>query len=224
MIYILRSSIFFIFISNTPSFYFYIFRYLLSRNLQTKFKAKNLAISLGLWKDNVDFVHGALRNIQLANIFFPKWTVRVLIPKNTPKPKVEVSIKENVIQKMKVPGAEIVYIDMKAVKIPVSLISSLIADDKSVTHFMVRDVRHRLSNCDAYEVSDFLTSAKVIHSVKTNNTYHSSNNKNTTILPELWEASRIKLLSKLGVKTMAQFIQVIVTSISTELNSHCLTI
>jgi hypothetical protein len=169
---------------------------------------------LALWKDDVDFVHGALRNIQLANIFFPKWTVRVLIPKNIPKPNLELSMKENMLRKMKVLGAQIVYIDIKAVKIPVNLISSLIADEKSVTHFIIRDVRHRLSICDVYEVKDFIASAKVIHSVKTNNLYKSSDNKNTTILPELWEASRHKLLSKLGVKTMKQFIQVILVSMS----------
>ena len=173
-------------------------------------KAKNLVIALALWKDDDDFVLGALRNIQLANIFFPKWTVRILIPKNIPKPKIELSVKENMIRKMKFLGADIVYIDMKAVKIPVCLISSLIADEKSITHFIIRDVRHRLSNCDAYEVSDFITSNKVIHSVKINNMYKGSNNKNTTILPELWEASRHKLMSKLGANTMQQFIQVVI--------------
>ena len=119
-----------------------------------------MAIALAIWKDDISFVYDALRNIQLANILFPKWTVRVLIPKNIPNKNSELSIKENILHKMKSLGAEIIYIDIKATRIPVSLISSLIADENNVIHFMIRDARYRLSDCDVDETRDFITSLK----------------------------------------------------------------
>ena len=107
-------------------------------------KSKKLAIVICLVKDDKDFVFGALRQIQLANIFFPKWISKLYIPINTPNEK-ELVIPEKLIDKMKSLGAEILYVDMKVVKIPLSLISFLMIDESDVETFMVRDARQRIN-------------------------------------------------------------------------------
>ena len=137
---------------------------------------------------------------------------------------VELSIKKNIIQKMTNLGAEIVYIDMKDTNIPLTLISSLIADEKSVKHFMIRDVRNRLSICDVYEVNDFINSTMAIRWVNTDSAYKISNNKNTATLLDMWDASTARLMSRIAAKTMKQFIQVVMIVISIELKPHYLSI
>ena len=76
-------------------------------------------IGFSLWKNDRDFIYGALRNIQLANLFFPDWFVRVFIPINIPNED-ELLISENVIRKMKSLGADVVYVNLKNAKIPSS--------------------------------------------------------------------------------------------------------
>lgn len=101
-------------------------------------------------------------------------------------------IKENVLRKMKSLGADIVYVDLSNTRIHPSLINTLIADDEDLTHFIIRDVRHRLSKCDADEVNEFINSDKSIHFKGT----------------QMWEANRQKIITHLGGKKMEKFIQV----------------
>ena len=93
---------------------------------------------------------------------------------------------------MKSLGADVVYVDLRNTRIPSSLISTLIADDKDVTHFMIRNVRHRLSKCDADEVNEFINSDKSIHFKGT----------------QMWEANKQKITTHLGGIKMEKFIQV----------------
>ena len=41
-------------------------------------------LALSLWKDDKNHIYDVLRNIQLANLFFPAWVVRIYIPINAP--------------------------------------------------------------------------------------------------------------------------------------------
>ena len=106
------------------------FSYLASYKQKTALKSEQLVIGMSLWRDDINFIYGALRNIQLANVFLPNWKVRVFIPINIPNMS-NLHIKENIIQKMKLLGADVVYIDIKSVMIPLSWISSLIVDDNA---------------------------------------------------------------------------------------------
>ena len=116
--------------------------------------------------------------------------------------KSELAIKDNLLQKMRYLGAEIVYVDMKIVKIPLNLINTLVFDEKQVTHFMIRDVRQRISGCDSQVTNDFITSDKSVRFVR-------YKDKNATILPQMWEGNRKKMKERLDGMTMKQFIQVI---------------
>ena len=154
-------------------------------------KKRSYGIGLSLWKNDRDFIYGTLRNIQLANVFFTHWFIRVFIPINIPNED-ELLIGENVIRKMISLGADVVYVDLKNASIPPSLISTLIADDEDVTHFIIRNVRHRLSKCDADEVNEFINSDKSIHYKDT----------------QMWAGNAQKLSARLGGKEMKKFIQV----------------
>ena len=168
-------------------------------------KAKTYGIGMTLFKDDKNSVYGALRNIQLANLFLPKWNTYIYIPTNIPNTRALV-IEDKIKQKMIELGATIVYIDLKTVMIPVRLINSLIADNTHITHFLVRDVTHRLSDCDAKVAQDFIASDKSIHYFR----YQEGKGKNKIkLLPGKWEGNRNKLTIYLKGKTMQQYIQVL---------------
>ena len=167
-------------------------------------KMKNLTICFSLWRDDNDFLNGAIRNIQLANLYFPHWTTYIFIPTNMSNGK-ELHIRKNMILKMKSLGAMIVYLDTKLVEdVPINVISLLIADDENVTNFFIKDLRYRLSECD------YIAMDKFFHSNKTISLFQSHHHKkNTTfVFPEMLAANRMKLMERLKGKSMKQFIQV----------------
>ena len=167
-------------------------------------KSKNLAIGISLWKDDKDFLYGALRQIQLANIFFPRWRLQVFIPINIPNRK-KLLIPENLMMKMKSLGAEMSYVDMKDMNIPLNLISLLILEDKEIEYFIIREARQRLSQCDLEEFNNFVVSNTSAHYIK------SSNNKTQLFFSEMWEGNSPKLRTKLNANqtSVKQFILVI---------------
>ena len=172
-------------------------------------KTRAYGIGMTLSKDDKNSVYGALRNIQLTNLFLPKWKVYIYIPTNVPNTRALV-IEDRIKQKMIKLGATIVYIDLKKVMIPVTLINTLIADNKHITHFLIRDVRHRLSDCDARVAHNFLASDKSIHYFKYQEDKPQIKNK---VVPGIWEGNRKKLTLHLQGKTMQQYIQVVVLDI-----------
>ena len=168
-------------------------------------KEKNLAISFSLWRDDIEFLYGAIRNIQLANLFFPHWATYIFIPTQTSTDK-ELHIRKNMILKMISLGALIVYIDTKVVEdVPINLISLLIADYENVTNFLIKDIRYGLSECDLIAMDEFL------HSNKTLSLFQSHDHKKnaTFVFPEMLAAYRMKLMKWLKGKSMKQFIQVV---------------
>ena len=187
---------------NSSSFYF--FRYLKVNRADVYNKLKNLAIGISLWKDDKDFLYGALRQIQLANIFFPRWRLRVFIPMNIPNRK-KLLIPANLMMKMKSLGAEMSYVDMKDINIPLNLISLLILEDKEIEYFIIREARQRLSQCDLEEFNNFVVSNTSAHYIK------SSNNKTQFFFSEMWEGNSQKLRTKLNANqtSVKQFILVI---------------
>ena len=156
-----------------------------------------------MWKDDIDFVYGALRNVQLANVWFPNWKVRIYIPVNIPTPGKELFIKQNVIEKMKSLGASIKHIDLKEAQIPAHLIGHLIVDDPDVEYFAIRDPRHRLGECDAYHMDKF------VHSNNSIQFFEYKNDLNQySIHPEMLNGKREELVSNVSGNSIRTFIQV----------------
>ena len=163
-----------------------------------------MAIGISLWKDDKDFLYGALRQIQLANIFFPSWRLRIYIPINIPNRKV-LMIPENLMTKMKSLGAELSYVDMKDINIPLNLITLLILEHKEIEYFIIREARQRFSQCDFEEFNNFVVSNTSAHYIK------SRNNKTQLFLSDMWEGNSQKLRTKLNANQTSgkQFVLVI---------------
>jgi hypothetical protein len=66
-----------------------------------KFKKKKV-ISFGLYGAAPKYTFGALRNVELAKIFYPGWVCRFYSDKSVPQP---------VIDRLKEEGAEVVLVD-----------------------------------------------------------------------------------------------------------------
>ena len=71
-------------------------------------KTKKYGIGMTLSKDDKNSVYGALRNIQLANLFLPKWKVYIYIPTNIPntralviedriKQEIQIEVPDNIV-------------------------------------------------------------------------------------------------------------------------------
>ena len=120
-------------------------------------------------------------------------------------PQKELQINKNIIEKMKSLGAWVVYIDMKeAENIPTRQISSLIADVENVTHFVIRDVRYRLSECDMIAMNGFIKTKKSFSFFQS----QVKNKNKTFVLPEMWGGNRAKINSLFKGNSMRKFIQV----------------
>ena len=155
-----------------------------------------------MWKDDIDFVYGALRNVQLANVWFPNWKVRIYIPVNIPTPGKELFIKQNVIEKMKSLGASIKHIDLKEAQIPAHLIGHLIIDDTDVENFIIRDPRHRLGECDAHQMDTF------IHSNNSIQFFEYKSDFTNVVHPEMLYGKRGGIIDNLSGNSIRNFIQV----------------
>ena len=166
-------------------------------------KDDTYGIGIALWKDDIDFVYGALRNVQLANIWFPKWKVRVYIPVNIPTPGKELFVKQNVIEKMKSLGASIKHIDLKEAQIPAHLIGHLIIDDADIENVIIRDPRHRLGECDADQMDTFIHSNNSIQFFE-----YKSDLDDYVVRPEMLYGKRGGIIDNLSGHSIRNVIQV----------------
>ena len=179
------------------------YSYLSRYKLQTDKKDDTHGIGIALWKDDIDFVYGALRNVQLANVWFPKWKVRVYIPFNIPTTGKELFVKQNVIEKIESLGANIKHVDLKETQIPAHLIGHLIIDDADVENFIIRDPRHRLGECDAYQMDRFIHSNNSIQFFE-----YKNHLDDYMIHPEMLNGKRGGLIDNLFRNSVRNFIQV----------------
>ena len=166
-------------------------------------KDDTYGIGIALWKDDIDFVYGALRNVQLANIWFPKWKVRVYIPVNILTPGKELFVKQNVIEKMKSLGASIKHIDLKEAQIPAHLIGHLIIDDADIENVIIRDPRHRLGECDAHQMDTFIHSNNSIQFFE-----YKSDLDDYVVHPDMLYGKRGGIIDNLSGNSIRNFIQV----------------
>ena len=122
---------------------------------------------MSLWGSDPKYTFGAVRNAQLAPVYFPGWTLRVYVeetrenrpPRYQPTPK-------RIISKLVSLGAEVVYVNTDEVPTAPMLWRFLVADDMSLECFIVRDADARLQDRDAAAVSDWLRSNKPFHCVR----------------------------------------------------------
>jgi len=108
-------------------------------------------ISFSLYSDSQKHLQGAVENLKLAKKIYSEWKVRFYVDDAVP---------QNVINKLKKDGAEIINISWK---IPGAYWRFLPIEDKSVDIFIVRDVDSRLSEREKLAVDEWLKSKKAMH-------------------------------------------------------------
>lgn len=159
-------------------------------------------IGFSLCKNDSGYIYGTIRNIQLAKIYFPNWNIRVYIPKTIPD-QGRRFIRNNVLTKMKSLGAEVHYVALNDVKVPAHLLSSLLLDDSTISHFIIGDPRYRLDECDSIEYDNFLFANKTLYIRK-----HLSDSDSQNFILRNWGGNRERLITYLGGIRMKAFLEV----------------
>lgn len=116
-------------------------------------------ISFGLYGTDPKYTQGAVRNAELAPIYFPGWKLRYYVRDDVPKP---------IIDKLKsFAHVEVVHgqddIDGAAAGM---FWRFTIADDKQVDRFIVRDVDSRLNARDRFAVQEWIDSGRGVHIIR----------------------------------------------------------
>ena len=132
-------------------------------------------ISMSLYGHDLKYTYGAIRNAQIAPIVFPGWLLRFYVEKPrddgaTAFPQVP----DGIVAKLRILGAEIVYVDTTVVSVPPMMWRFMVADDMEVENFIVRDVDSRLVERDAEIVSEWLESDRPFHCVRDHPSHRSS--------------------------------------------------
>lgn len=111
-------------------------------------------ISFGLYGSNEKYTTGAIRNAELAKIYFPGWVCRYYITSDVPL---------GVIDALKELGAEIEDIPSGMGYSSGMFWRFIVASDESVDRYIVRDVDSRLNARDRFAVEEWIQSKYPVH-------------------------------------------------------------
>jgi hypothetical protein len=100
-------------------------------------------ISFGLYGTKEKYTEGAVKNAELAKIYYPGWVCRYYVTSDVP---------ESVTSRLRALGAEIVPIPSNMGYSSGMFWRFLVADDPTVDRYIVRDVDSRLNARDRYYV------------------------------------------------------------------------
>jgi tetratricopeptide (TPR) repeat protein len=117
-------------------------------------KAGRHIISFSLWGAAPRYLRGALRNVLLAPDLFPGWTLRMYVDATVP---------EELLEVFRAKGVELV-VEPTGQSMRERLAWRFkVADDPSVSRFLIRDVDSVFSLREALAVEDWLQSGKAFH-------------------------------------------------------------
>jgi len=114
-------------------------------------------ISYGLYGTNPKYTHGAIRNAELVETYFPGWVIRFYVGSDVPV---------EIISKLSSLGAEIFPIENIKGNIAGMFWRFLVADDPTVDRFIVRDSDSRLNARERFAVEEWINSGKGIHTIR----------------------------------------------------------
>ncbi len=124
-------------------------------------------ISFGLYGTNDKYTVGAIRNVELAKIYFPGWVCRFYVADDVPN---------EIITKLKELGAEISVIPTGKGYISGMFWRFLVASDETVDRYIIRDTDSRMNSRDAMAVQEWISSNYPIHIMRDHvNHCHSMN-------------------------------------------------
>ena len=111
-------------------------------------------ISMGLYGTKEKYTHGAIRNAEMAKIYFPGWVCRYYVTSDVP---------HEVIAKLEALGAEIFKIPSGEGYISGMFWRFLVASDETVDRYIVRDVDSRPNSRDRLAVEEWIQSSYPVH-------------------------------------------------------------
>ena len=118
-----------------------------------KFTEKRV-ISFGLYGSGEKYTHGAVKNVEAAEKYFPGWTCRFYCASDVPT---------GIKSKLKELGAEVMDIPDGEGYISGMFWRFLVASDESVDRFIIRDTDSRMNSRDAMAVQDWVQSEFPVH-------------------------------------------------------------
>lgn len=130
-----------------------------SRDIDGQGKGKNekWVISMGLYGSKPKYTDGAIRNVELARVYFPHWVCRFYVTTDVP---------ETVLQRLGDMGAEIVKIPKDQGYISGMFWRFLVASDERVDRYIVRDVDSRPNARDRMAVEEWIQSSYPVHIIR----------------------------------------------------------
>ena len=139
-------------------------RYLKSLAAESPVTSKIKIISFNLASNDAGKLLGAVRNAQLIKIYYPGWIMRVYIedPHCNKYPKVD----RKYINKLRLLGCEIVYINSDVVNVTPMLWKYFVADDKTVSRYLVRLTDTRPTDRELLMVQEWEQSDKRYHIIR----------------------------------------------------------
>jgi hypothetical protein len=119
---------------------------------------QKFVISFGLYGDNPKYTQGAIRNAELRDTYFPGWVCRFYADDTVPQ-----SVKDSLLAL----GAEVISPPSELQGGAAGMFwRFLVADDLSVSRFIVRDSDSRLNARDRFAVEEWIRSGKCVHTVR----------------------------------------------------------
>ena len=146
---------------------------------------------MSLYGKDPKYLWGAIRNAQLAPIFFPEWKLRFYV--SHPENDHTLRVPKRILRKLKQLGAEIAYVKTGSNISPVYW-RHLVIDDDRVQAFLIRDADSRLSDRDSGAVKDWLAkwnktdAPPILHCIRD----HPSHS-NRSIVDGLWGGNAVEI-------------------------------
>ena len=114
-------------------------------------------ITFSLWGDNPKYVMGACRNVVLAQQFYPDWSCRIYVDRNT------VPMKDRLMMSQTGNGTELVDMPEGMEGWKGMFARFLPAGEEGVDAFISRDCDSRLNEREAAAVRDWMSNPHLIH-------------------------------------------------------------
>jgi hypothetical protein len=118
---------------------------------------KKKVISFSLYGDSPKYVAGALANVQLARALYPEWVARIYLATETSQAF------PGLAAKLETFGAE-VHPGFR--DIPPMFWRFIVADDKEVSRFIVRDTDSRITVREVEAVDAWIAEDKILHTMR----------------------------------------------------------
>ena len=130
-------------------------------------QSKVKVIAMSLWGSFVNRTYGAIRNVNLARVYFPGWTVRIYAENSMNGTTVHEPVPQRILQKLKYLGAEVQFIPAEYAKtVNPAIWHYVVADDPDIERFIVRNPEARFSERDSKVVGLWEGSGVGFHCIR----------------------------------------------------------